>query len=397
MRLFHNPRKLVADTPYGKPQTDVLNEAGFAAAIAEIASWPGYAPTPLLQLPGLAARLGLATLWYKDESQRFTLKSFKALGGAYAVGRVVQAMVCKRTGAAPAMADLVAGQHGDIARTITVTCATDGNHGRSVAWGAKLFGARAVIFMHQGVSEGRAQAIAAFGAEIRRAGANYDESVRAADAAAKAHGWTVVSDTSYEGYTEIPRDVMHGYGVMADEAIAQLRGAVPTHVLVHAGVGGWAAALCARFWQVWGRDRPRFIVVEPEKADCCYRSAVAGRLTTVTGDLDTVMAGLSCGEASPIAWTILDAGVDDFTTIADDFALRAMRVLAQPQGDPPLVAGETGAASLGALLAAQEGKQYPALGLEASSRVLIFSSEGDTDPDIYRRIVGRSAAEVLAG
>jgi diaminopropionate ammonia-lyase len=375
MRLFRNPRKLPAEAPYGKPQADVLNEAGFAAAFAEITSWPGYEPTPLVALPGLAARLGLGAVWLKDESKRFTLKSFKALGGAYAVGRAVQA-----AGGA-----------------ITVTCATDGNHGRSVAWGAKLFGARAVIFMHEGVSEGRARAIASFGAEIRRAGANYDESVRAADAAAKANGWTVVSDTSYEGYTEIPRDVMHGYGVMADEVIAQLRGQIPTHVLVHAGVGGWAAALCARFWQVWGAKRPRFILVEPEKADCCYRSALAGKLTTASGDLDTVMAGLACGEASPIAWTILDAGVDDFTSIADEYALRAMRVLAEPQGDPALVAGETGAASLGALVAAQEGRHYAALGLSPSSRVLIFSSEGDTDPEIYRRIVGQSAAEVVAG
>jgi len=394
MLHVRNPRADRA-RPYTADAT--LSAAGFAAARAEIASWPGYAPTPLLALPGLAARLGLARLWWKDEGRRFVTGSFKALGGPYAVGRVVQAAVERATGRRPAMAELAAGRHAEIARGVTVTCATDGNHGRAVAWGAAMFGARAVIFVAAGVSAGRAAAIAGFGAAVERVPGSYDDAVRHAAATAAARGWTVVSDTSYAGYTEIPRDVMHGYGVMADEALEQLD-ARPTHVLVHAGVGAWAAAMCARFWQEWGAARPRFIVVEPDRADALYRSAVAGHPVAVPGPHDTVMAGLACGEVSPLAWEILATGADDFVVIPDSRAIEAMRALAAPAGgDPPVVAGETGAASLGAVLAASADPALrAALGLDAAAAVLLFGSEGATDPDIYRRLVGRDAADVAA-
>ena len=393
---FRNP-KVDRAGPYRADAT--LNAAGFAAAEAEISSWPGYVPTPLVALPGLAAKLGLATLWFKDEGKRFVTKSFKALGGPYAVGRVIQAAVERATGTRPTMRALAAGAHRDIARSITVTCATDGNHGRAVAWGATMFGARAVIFVAEGVSQGRADAIAAYGAEVRRVAGSYDDAVRHAAATAAAEGWTVVSDTSYEGYTEIPRDVMYGYGVMANEAIAQLpAGTRPTHVFVHAGVGAWAAAMCARFWQVWGPARPRFVVVEPDKADALYRSARAGHPVVVPGPHDTVMGGLACGEISLLGWDVLETGTDDFLVIPDERALEAMRSLASPAGgDPPVVAGETGAASLGAVLAAcADAKLRAALGLDAGARVLLFGSEGATDPAIYREIVGRPA-EAVAG
>jgi diaminopropionate ammonia-lyase len=259
-----------------------------------------------------------------------------------------------------------------------------------------------VIFVGAGVSEGRAAAIAAYGAEVRRLPGSYDDAVRHAAKVAAERGWTVVSDTSYEGYTDIPRDVMHGYGLMADEAMAQLamdQGARPTHVLVHAGVGAWAAAMCARFWQEWGAARPRFVVVEPDRADALYRSAVAGRMVEVLGPHDTVMAGLACGEVSPLAWEILATGADDFVVIPDARAVEGMRALATPAGgDPPVVAGETGAASLGALLAASADPPLKAaLGLDATARVLLFGSEGATDPEIYRTLVGRSAEQVTAG
>ncbi len=397
MLHFKNPRADRA-APYAADAT--LSAAGFAAARAEIASWPGYAPTPLLALPGLAARLGLARLWWKDEGRRFVTGSFKALGGPYAVGRVVQAAVERATGRRPTMAALAAGEHADIAHTVTVTCATDGNHGRAVAWGATMFGARAVIFVAEGVSEGRAAAIAAYGATVERVPGSYDDAVRHAASTAAARGWTVVSDTSYEGYTDIPRDVMYGYGLMADEAMAQLAtgqaGVLPTHVLVHAGVGAWAAAMCARFWQEWGAARPRFVVVEPDRADALYKSAVAGHPVVVPGPHDTVMGGLACGEISLLGWEILATGADDFVVIPDERAIEAMRALATPAaGDPPVVAGETGAASLGALLAARADPALAAaLGLDATARVLLFGSEGATDPAIYRQLVGRSAEEV---
>jgi len=376
---------------------DVLPRAGYDAAAAEIATWPGYAPTPLHALVGLAGDLGLDALWYKDEAPRFGLNSFKALGGAYAVYRLLKFRL-ESAGYGPVRAaDLSGGQFRALTSDITVTSATDGNHGRSVAWGAQVFGCRAVIFIHAHVSVGREQAIAGYGAEVRRVTGTYDDSVRAAQAAADAEGWTVVSDTSYAGYTEIPRDVMHGYGVMQDEVARQLpAGVLPTHCLVHAGVGGLAAAVLARQAQLWGAARPRFIVVEPNKADGLLQSAIAGRPMPSRGDLDTVMAGLSTAEVSLLAWDVLGAGADGFVAIDDHWALEAMRRLAAGAGgDRRIVAGETGGASIAALLALKaDGAAWSALGLGPRSRVLVFGSEGDTDPSIYRRIVGRDADAV---
>lgn len=234
VRLVLNPRAAGRAAAY---RAAALSADGFAAAARAIAGWPGYAPTPLVPLPALARALGLASLAYKDERGRFGLKSFKALGGAYAVRRVLDR---QRRPAAE----------------VTVTCATDGNHGRSVAWGARLFGCKCVIFIHETVSEGRAEAIRRYGAEVVRVPGNYDDAVRHAAAEAARNGWFVVSDTSYEGYRDVPVDVMHGYGVMASEIVGQLPpGEIPTHVFVQAGVGALAAAICASFWLAWGPRR----------------------------------------------------------------------------------------------------------------------------------------------
>jgi diaminopropionate ammonia-lyase len=377
VRLVLNPRAASRDAVY---RGTALTADGFAAAEREIAGWPGYAPTPLVALPALARSLGMASLRYKDERGRFGLRSFKALGGAYAVRRVLE----RQARPAP---------------EVTVTCATDGNHGRSVAWGARLFGCKCVIFIHETVSEGRAQAIARYGADVVRVKGNYDDAVRHAAAEAAKHGWFVVSDTSYEGYRDVPIDVMHGYGVMAAEIIRQLpAGEIPTHVFVQVGVGALAAAVCASFWLAWGPQRPRFVAVEPARADCLYKSIEAGRPVVVHGDLETVMAGLSCGEVSELAWEVLREGADAAVAIGDDWALAAVRALASPRdGDPVVVAGETGGAGLAALLALQDRADLRAqLGLDGASRVLLLGSEGDTDPEIYRRIVGRSSEELLA-
>jgi diaminopropionate ammonia-lyase len=373
--IYANPR---AARLLQYAQDDVLSADGFGQAKAAITAWPRYAPTPLVELPGLARALGIERLWYKDEAWRFGLKSFKALGGAYAVERLVRAHPGERP---------------------TVTAATDGNHGRAVAWGAQLFGCRCVIFIHEHVSAGRAAAIAGYGAEVIRVSGTYDDSVRRCAAEAERNGWVVVSDTSYEGYTDIPRDVMHGYGVMADETRTQLGGSVPTHAFAHAGVGALAAAVCARFWQHWAAQRPRFVVVEPEKADGLFRSARAGRPTPSEGDLDTVMAGLSCAEISPLAWRILETGADHFMTIEDSAAIEAMRVLADGRhGDAPRVGGETGVAGLAGLMTAcADPRHRLALALTDAAQVLVIGSEGDTDPEIYRKLVGRSADEVRGG
>lgn len=399
-RAIRNPAAAPAAEPYGDRRSQVLSQAGFDAALREISSWPGYAPAPLARLDGRAGTLGLNRIFYKDERGRFGLKSFKALGGAYAVANVLRKKVMQQLGLAGVSSQqLVAGEFAAVARATTVTCATDGNHGRSVAWGAQLFGCRCVIFVHEHVSQGRRDAIARYGAEVRTVQGNYDDSVRHAAATAAANGWTVVSDTSYPGYRDIPLDVMHGYGVMAAEMVAQMPDhEPPTHVFAQAGVGALAAAVCAYFWLHWRDRRPRFVVVEPTRADCVYQSLAAGRPVVVGGTLDTVMAGLACGEVSELAWEILHAGAFGAIAIDDPYALEAVRALAHPvHGDRPIVAGETGGTGLAALLAARD---YPGirqtLQLDGNARVLLLGSEGDTDPAIYRTVVGRTAEEVLA-
>ena len=358
----------------------VLNAAGFRRAQREIASWAGYAPTPLLDLPEAAGRAGVASVQMKDEAPRFGLGSFKALGGAYAVLGVVQSELARRGVAANATAaELEEGRHGG---AVTVCCATDGNHGRSVAWGARRFGARCVIFVHATVSAGRVEAIEAYGAEVRRVAGSYDDSVRIAAATGEAVGWVVVSDTSYAGYTEVPREVMQGYRVMADEALGEMA-AAPTHVFIQAGVGGVAAAVSV---QLRARGvEALLVVVEPEAAACLLASAEAGGVeTVVTGELDTVMAGLACGEPSLLAWQELNRAAGAFMAIGDATAIDAMRWLAA-RG---VVSGESGAAGLAALLcAAADPGARAALGLDGGSRVLVFSTEGATDPDVYMRLV----------
>jgi diaminopropionate ammonia-lyase len=295
---------------------------------------------------------------------------------------------------------LTGGRFAALTARITMTAATDGNHGRSVAWGARLFGCRCVIYVPESTSAGRCRAIEAFGAEVRKVAGTFDDAVRRAAADAAAHGWLVVSDTAYEGYTDVPRDVMQGYGLMTEEAVDQAAAeGVPSHVFVQAGVGGLAAGVCSYLWERFGAARPRFVVVEPDTADCFYRSAVAGRPTPAKGALDTIMVGLACGEVSPLAWRILDVGADAFMTITDAAAADCMRLLAAgPCGDTALVAGESAVAGLaGLLLAAADPEAGRRLDLRSDSAILIFATEGATDPDVYRRIVGRTPEEVAAG
>jgi diaminopropionate ammonia-lyase len=385
-------------SPYGHGGREaILSAAEFHAAFAEIASWPGYARTPLRPLPGLAAACGVASIHYKDEGTRFGLGSFKALGGAYAVFKLLRGIIRARTEFDVSSEKIVSGRYGDIVSTVTVTCATDGNHGRSVAWGARTFGCRSVIYVHETVSQGRADVIAGFGAEVRRVPGTYDDAVRQAAADAAREGWHVVSDTSYEGYADIPRDVMQGYTIMVEEALRQLPDPSElTHVFVQGGVGGLAAAVCGHLWQALGSRRPRLIVVEPDRADCLYRSAVAGRPIAVPGPLDTIMAGLACGEVSLLAWRILEPGADAFLTIPDRAAEAVMRLLAAGNRlDAPVAAGESGVAGLAGLLCCRASADAAArLGLSKESVVLTFGTEGATDPEVYRRIVGRPAEEI---
>jgi diaminopropionate ammonia-lyase len=368
--LLLNPR-------HGAPGVTVLPTAGFRRAKAVITGWAGYAPTPLRDLPDIA---GAAVVRIKDESSRFGLGSFKALGGAYAVGKLLAAELAHQGVARSASsADLADGQYADYTGAITVTCATDGNHGRSVAWGAQRFHCRCVIFVHETVSQGRVDAIAAYGATVERVRGTYDDAVRTANREAKAHGWFVVSDTSYPGYTEIPRDVMQGYRLMADEAADQWSGSPPTHVFMQAGVGGAAAAVSVHMRERF-TPAPLLIVVEPERAACLLASARAGAATTVHGDLDTIMAGLACGEPSLLAWQELERAAWAFQSISDDAAADALRKLA----GMGIAIGESGVAGLAGLrLAMADPAARVALRLGTDSRVMIFGTEGVTDKAVY--------------
>jgi diaminopropionate ammonia-lyase len=373
--VFANPRR-------GVPGVTVLTAAGYRRAKAAITAWSGYAPTALRDLPGLAAAGGIGVLRLKDEASRFGLGSFKALGGAYAVGNLLcQALA--RGGVAASTADLDAGIFSAATQRVTLTCATDGNHGRAVAWGAQRFHARCVIFVHDTVSRHRAAAIEAYGATVQWVPGTYDDALRACSREAAAQGWLVVSDTSWPGYTEVPRDIMQGYRLMADEAADQWDGAPPTHVFIQAGVGAAAASVSVQCRARWS-PAPALVVVEPDRAACLLASARTGALTAVGGALDTIMAGLACGEPSLLAWQELERGSAAFMAIPDAAAVATMRRLAA-QG---IVAGESGVAGLaGLLLAAADPAARSALGLDAASRVLAFSTEGATDPALYAELV----------
>ena len=355
-------------------------------AVDEISRWPGYEATPLHQLADLAQVTGVSQIYYKDESKRFGLKSFKALGGAYAVARQLQARIHQRCGENATIDDLLGDQYQTIIDDVVISCATDGNHGRSVAWGCQMFGCRCVIYIHRDVSMGRQQAMQALGAEVIRIDGNYDASVKQADNEARLQQRIIVSDTSYPGYVDIPKDVALGYTVMLAEAVEQMQGSIPTHVFIQAGVGGLAAAVCAYFWELWGKQRPRFIIVEPEQANCLQQSARSGKPVTVEGDLDTLMAGLSCGEVSMLAWQILKTGANDFMTVSENAVAPCMRLLAE--GEPAVEAGESAVAGLAAFIAARdEVAMTNLLGLDESSRIFVIGTEGATDPDLYQKLL----------
>ncbi len=324
--LFMNPR-------HGTPGTVTLSVSGFRRAKAEITSWDGYEPTPLCDLP----MPGIIRL--KDEAGHFGLGSFKVLGSAYAVVNLLADALARRHITLSARsADLAAGRYAEVTQNITISSATDGNHGRAVAWAAARFHCRCVIYVHATVSVGREAAIAAFGAEVRRVPGTYDDAVRTCTRDAGTHGWFVVSDTSWPGYTEIPRDIMQGYRLMADETADQWTGPKPTHVFIQAGVGGAAAAVSTQIRARWGQGEgpaPALVLVEPDRAACLLASACAGRMTTVAGSLNTIMAGLACGEPSLLAWQELERSATAFMAIPDAAAIDAMRFPARRSSVAP--------------------------------------------------------------
>ncbi len=369
--------------PWPRKLESVFPEEIVRNAQEDIVSWDGYEPTPLRSLAAVAALAGVRRVLYKDESGRFGLGSFKALGGAYAVLNHIAETLSSNSCMPVTVAEVRSGAYADAALAITVATATDGNHGRSVAWGASLAGCACKIFVHAGVSKSRVAAMSSLGADVVRIDGDYDASVRAAADLATQHGWDVISDTSYEGYTELPRQGMAGYTVLVRELLDQLEGP-PTHVILQAGVGGLAAAIGAAQWMAYGDDRPRQIVVESDKAACVMRSMQRGRASAVDVVEETLMAGLSCGEMSPLAFEVLSLSACSAVTISDAAVPTAMRYLA----GEGIEAGECAVPGIIALLAvSKDSSLADALAIDEHSVVLVLGCEGATDPELYARVL----------
>lgn len=382
---------------YGEgTSTALFHKTEIAKAHAFHRTFPDYRATPLHSLKSLAKSFGVGGIYVKDESHRFGLNAFKALGGSYAVVRYLAQRLnrdlCELSFPVLTSPELKA-QLGEI----TFATTTDGNHGRGLAWTARQLKQKAVVYMPKGSSLYRLEKIRSEGAEAWITDLNYDDAVRMTAAKAAEKGWVFVQDTSWEGYEEIPTWIMQGYGTMAVEVTEQmpeLGADKPTHIFVQAGVGALAGAIQGYFASLYRENRPQTIVVEASKAACLFRSAVAGdgKPRVVGGDLDTIMAGLACGEPNLIGWRLLRDYSDMFVSCPDAVAAKGMRILGNPLGrDSKVISGESGAVTTGLLWAlANDGRlseARAALGLNENSHVLLFNTEGDTDPLKYRRIV----------
>ncbi len=355
-------------------------------------SFPEYAPTPLVRLRELAAALGVAEFYVKDESKRFGLNAFKVLGGSWAIGRCIArklGLEMDQVSCSALTSPETRAKLGDL----TFVTATDGNHGRGVAWTAARLGMRSVVYMPRGTAPERLANIRALGSDAGITDLLYDDAVRLAARQAEEKGWILVQDTSWEGYEEVPGWIMEGYTTLGLEAAEQLGDTRPTHIFLQAGVGSLAGALAGFFTNYYDKA-PTLIVVEPHAADCLFRTAQAadGKLHSAEGSLSTIMAGLACGEPCSLAWEVLDRCAAHFLLVPDPVAAKGMRILGNPLGeDTRIISGESGASTAGT---AAEILLNPALaglkerlGLGPDSRILCVSTEGDTDRANYRSVV----------
>lgn len=393
IKVLHNPRLRTADTG---ADLSALSMEEARRVMRFHRTFREYAPTPLVPLPGLARDLGVGQVLLKDESHRFGLNAFKVLGGAYAIGRYLAQRLGRDIadlGRDELCSDTVKQELGDM----TFATTTDGNHGRGVAWTAQQLGQKAVVYMPKGSAQTRVDNIRAHGAACTVTDLNYDEAVSMTWQKAQANGWVMVQDTAWEGYEDIPTWIMQGYMTMALEALEQMRALGterPTHVFLQAGVGSFAGAVLGFLTAVLGADMPKFVIVEPHNANCIFTSASIGDGAPhiVTGELDTLMAGLACGAPNTVSWGLLRDYAHSYISCPDYIAANGMRILGAPlPGDDRIISGESGAVTTGIL---QWIMQHPegahtreSLGLDATSKVLCISTEGDTSPATYRNVV----------
>ncbi len=357
---------------------------------------PGYRMSPLKNLNNLARMFGVGGIWIKDEAQRLELNSFKVLGGSFALYKYIQQKLGME-GKPLSYEYLVSDEVKKKLGVLTFASATDGNHGRGIAWAAGKLGHKCTIYVHSETSKARIEAIRDYGATVKIIDGNYDDAVRQIVVDAEKNGWIIISDTSWDGYTTVPLWIMQGYSTMLLEAQEQFsaQGIVkPTHIFIQAGVGALAASVIGFYNSLFGSEAPVCTVVEPENAACLYESmSIAdGDPHPVKGALNTIMAGLACGEPSPIAWNILKKTADAFVSCPDYVAAKGMRIYATPlKGDPFIVSGESGAVTLGALIGilTEEGLSTlkEVLKLDEKSQILLINTEGNTDPVQFRQII----------
>lgn len=379
-----------------KASLDFLNEDVAKSTLSFHSSFDQYEETPLVELKELAEYLGLKDVFVKDESYRFGLNAFKVLGGSYAIGKYIADKLGKDLDELP-YSKLISDEVKEELGELTFITATDGNHGRGVAWTAMELKQNSIVYMPKGSAKERLENIRACGSKAEIKDMNYDECVRLANSEAEKYGYVMVQDTAWEGYEDIPTWIMQGYTTMAYEAYLEMKakGVKPTHIFLQAGVGSLASAVTGFFSSVYpGDEKPVFIIVEPEKANCIFKTAEAddGELHFVTGDMDTIMAGLACGEPCTIGWDVLSSYAEHFMSVPDDSAAHGMRVLGNPVGDDKrVISGESGAAPLGVvsqLMQKPDLEEYKkAIGLDENSVVLVISTEGDTDAKHYKEVV----------
>ena len=341
-------------------------------AIRSISSWKTYKPTPLLKLNKLNEELKFKEIYYKDEDKRFNLKSFKALGGAFAVDKIASEK-----------------------KNITVATATAGNHGRSVAWGAQRLGIKCKIFISEFVSESRAEAMRKLNADVIRVKGNYDNSLKECIKQSEENNWEIIQDVSWDGYKEVPKLIMAGYTIMVKEILDNIKSNSITHVFLQAGVGGMAAAIIAGFAKL-SKNIPKFIVVEPENADCVFKSIQNNRPTSIDIKKETIIGGMSCGDVSSIAWEILKNSANYCVTIPDEAISSAVALLAEGRlSNEKIIAGECAVPGVIALIGAYNNKDYlNKLNLNSDSKVLLFGCEGLTDKTMYEKLLDEGLKKI---
>jgi len=376
-----------------KASLDFLNKETASKAREFHKSFNQYKETPLTTLENLADEIGVSNIFVKDESHRFNLNAFKVLGCSYAIGNYMADKIgvdIDELSYEKMISEEVKAKTGDI----TFVTATDGNHGRGVAWTANKLNQKSVVYMPKGSAQDRLENIKAEGSEAIITEMNYDEAVGYANEIAEKNDWVLIQDTAWEGYNEIPTWIMQGYTTMALETYEQLGDAKPTHIFIQAGVGSLAASIQGFFSSVYGENRPITTIVEPNKADCIYKTAKKndGKIHFVTGEMDTIMAGLACGEPNPIAWDVLKDYSDGFISAPDYLSAKGVRVLANPlKDDKKIISGESGSIGIGLLVEIMQKNELKwlkdELKLNKNSKVLFFNTEGDTDQENYKKIL----------